>query len=53
MKLLEGKKWVNEYGKLVDGRTKVFKDEIPIDFYQIKLDNTKFGKLKVERITTS
>ena len=50
MKLLEDRKWVNEYRKLVDGRTKVFKDEFPIAFYQIKLDHTKFGKLKAEKI---
>ena len=50
MKLLEGKKCVNRYKKLVDGRSKVFEEEYPIEFYQIKLDETSFGKLKAEKI---
>lgn len=51
MKLLEGKKWVNRYQKLMDGKIKEFVEENEIVFYQIKLDTASFGKLKVERIT--
>ena len=50
MKLLEGKKRVNRYKKLVDGRAKDFEEEYPIEFYQIKLDVTSFGKLKAEKL---
>ena len=50
MKLLEGKKWVNRYKKLVDGRSKDFEEEYPIEFYQIKLDETSFGKLKAVKV---
>ena len=51
MKLLEGKKWVNRYQKLVDSKRKEFVEENEIEFYQIKLDTASFGKLKVERVT--
>ena len=50
MKLLESKKWVNSYKKLEDGRSKDFEEEYPIEFFQIKLDETSFGKLKAEKI---
>lgn len=50
MKLLEGRKWVNVYHKLVDRRSKEFIEELPIEFYQIKLDTKEFGKLKAEEI---
>ena len=50
MKLLEGKNWVNRYQKLVDGRLKDIVEEYPIEYYQIKLDESKFGKLKAERV---
>ena len=51
MKLLESKKWVNRYKKLVDGRSKDFEEEYPIEFYQIKLDETSFGKLKAVKVS--
>jgi hypothetical protein len=51
MKLLEGKNWVNRYKKLVDGRSKDFEEEYPIEFYQIKLDETSFGKLKAVKVS--
>ena len=50
MKLLEGRKWKDRYLKLVDGKTTEFEDEYPIEFYQIKLDDTVFGKLKAEKL---
>lgn len=53
MKLLEGKKWVHRYVKLVDGidkRPKEFVEEKPIEFYQIRKDGTLFGKLIAEKI---
>lgn len=50
MKLLEGKTWVNRYSKLTDDGVKEFLDEMAIGFYQIKLDENQFGKLKAEKI---
>ena len=50
MKLLEGKTWKDRYQKIIDGKTLDFEDPYPIEFYQIKLDDTVFGKLKAEKL---
>lgn len=50
MKLMAGKTWVNRYSKIVDSKKVDYADEMPIDFFQIKLDGERFGKLKAEKI---
>lgn len=48
MKLLEGKKWYYIYRKYCSDQE--YKDERQIEFYQIRLDTAKFGKLKAEKL---
>lgn len=53
MKLLEGKKWEKRYVRFIDeiaNGPKEIVEENKIEFYQIKLDSTHFGKLKADRI---